>query len=257
MSARPHTSDGDSSGTRTLYIDDYDLNSPFPNDYAYADNDMYEQQDAYGTTIHVSETDYRNTSSTGASPRDVSRRKSSPATGRVPGRRSGPPAVRRPTSTPLLLRATVVIGLVTAAGVGAFRASTSTPAIGRTAAAAAVGPGAADPAATSRGSCRVQQDVTSRSPGRFASMLTISNTGQAAVDGWTLTWSYPGAETMPRLSGGWNATVSSDINGGQATAVDLSRVIPANGSTTIGFVGTVSGKVPTPANFALNGVMCR
>jgi hypothetical protein len=108
-------------------------------------------------------------------------------------------------------------------------------------------------------SCHVRQNVASRSASRVTTILTIANTGRSTVRGWTLRWTYPrtSPQSMPLLSNGWNAAVSADAFGGQAIDVDPSRVIPAGGSVTIGFVGTTSGTVPKPAGFALNGVTCR
>lgn len=184
-----------------------------------------------------------------------------PTTGRIPiaERRGGPPAPPKVSSTPLFLRATVAVGLLAAVGVSAVRvfegggvaaAGLAIDGRGVTTVAAAGG-------AVPEASCRVRHAVTSRTAGRFTSVVTVSNTGSRPIEGWTLTWTYPGAKTAPRLTDGWNANVSSDVNGGQATSTDLSRVIARRSSTTIGFVGSASGQVPAPATFALNGVTCR
>jgi hypothetical protein len=111
----------------------------------------------------------------------------------------------------------------------------------------------------------VRYAITSRSARRFTAVLTVFNTGAAPMQGWALRWRYASA---PRLSGGWNATVSTDAKGARATNVAADRIIPAGGSATIGFVGTfAAGKTalpgttdpaqPAPSGFSLNGVTCR
>jgi hypothetical protein len=107
-------------------------------------------------------------------------------------------------------------------------------------------------------SCRITHSIASQSPGRFMAVVTITNSGESVVRGWTLRWTYPevAPAAMPRLSDGWNAAVSVDAVGGQAIDVEASRLIPAGGATTIAFVGTGGDGVPDPSDFTLNGVRC-
>jgi mannan endo-1,4-beta-mannosidase len=107
-------------------------------------------------------------------------------------------------------------------------------------------------------SCQITHSIASQSPGRFMAVVTITNSGDSMVRGWTLRWAYPEVEpaAMPRLGDGWNAAVSVDAVGGQAIDVEASRLIPAGGSTTIAFVGTGGDGVPDPTDFTLNGVRC-
>ncbi|WP_431874968.1 extracellular catalytic domain type 1 short-chain-length polyhydroxyalkanoate depolymerase [Micromonospora marina] len=83
--------------------------------------------------------------------------------------------------------------------------------------------------------------------------ITISNTGTAAVNGWSLTFTLPGGQT---ITSGWNASYSPAS--GQVTARNLSynAVIPARGSTTIGFQATHTGNTARPGSFSLNGSPC-
>lgn len=173
------------------------------------------------------------------------------------------PPVRKASRTPLLLRATLVTAVLAAAGASVLRAQTGPPdpsvALGGNAAqAAATAPAPVAEGAPARG-CRVKHSVTSRSGGRFTSVLTVVNTGAATVKGWTLRWDYP--DQVPdsglEVGQGWNATVAMEAPGVKATNTDLNRVIAPGGTTTIGFVGTTDGTVPVPADFTLNGVSCR
>ncbi len=162
------------------------------------------------------------------------------------------------SSAPVLLRAIVTAGLIAATGVSVVRAQGG-EADGRSS--AAVSGAAANSLTddTAVQACRVRHSIASRLAQRFTSVVTITNTGQTAVTGWTLRWAYPdqGPEAVPKLSNGWNSAVSADALGGQAIDVEASRVIPAGGSVTIAFAGTSSQAVPAPTDFTLNGVRCR
>jgi hypothetical protein len=115
-------------------------------------------------------------------------------------------------------------------------------------------------------SCQVRYSVTARSATQFTAVVTVLNTSAVPVKGWALRWRYP---SKPRLSAGWNAVVTNETNGALARGVGANRVIPAGGSSTIGFVGTFNAAgtglgtgmadpaQPAPTGFSLNGVMCR
>lgn len=183
------------------------------------------------------------------------RSRTTPTRARVAVTRQVSPQASR---SPLLLRVTVVTGLVAAAAVSLLRAQS--PGSALNGAELALAPRSAPvPAGTSPDveSCRVYHTVTSRSPERFTAVLTVVNTGRAPVRTWTLRWAYPGSgpSSVPRLRDGWKATVTADGTGGQAIDIDPDAEIPAGGSVTIGFVGT--GPSADPVSFTLNGVTCR
>ena len=83
--------------------------------------------------------------------------------------------------------------------------------------------------------------------------ITVTNTGTAAVNGWSLVFTLPGGQT---ITSGWNASYSPAS--GQVTARNLAynAVIPARGSTTIGFQATHTGNTARPGSFSLNGSPC-
>ena len=83
--------------------------------------------------------------------------------------------------------------------------------------------------------------------------ITITNTGSAAVNGWSLGFTLPGGQN---ITSGWNASYAP--SSGQVTArnVSYNGTIPANGSTTIGFQATHTGNTGRPSSFTLNGATC-
>ena len=62
--------------------------------------------------------------------------------------------------------------------------------------------------------CHVAYTKSSEWPGGFTADLTIGNTGATPVNGWSLTFSFPGDQ---KVTNGWNATVSQSGNSVTAT----------------------------------------
>ncbi|MEV1170160.1 cellulose binding domain-containing protein [Nonomuraea sp. NPDC049784] len=102
------------------------------------------------------------------------------------------------------------------------------------------------------GACRVAYTPTTWNNG-FTAAVTIANTGTATVNGWTLTWTWPGNQ---QITNTWNATITQQ--GTQVTArnATYNGTIAAGATTAFGFQGTYSGVNTAPAQFALNGTAC-
>lgn len=90
----------------------------------------------------------------------------------------------------------------------------------------------------------------------FTADITIRNTGNTTINGWTLVFNYTAGQTIEPP--GWNGTVSQ--SGSTVTAVNASwnGTIPPNGTANIGFNGTAAsvGNNPPPTSFTLNGTSC-
>ncbi|WP_308190763.1 arabinofuranosidase catalytic domain-containing protein [Streptomyces sp. HPF1205] len=106
---------------------------------------------------------------------------------------------------------------------------------------------------TGGGTCHVAYTRTSEWPGGFTADVTVSNTGTAAVNGWSVGFSMPGDQ---KITNGWNATVTQ--SGQAVTAVNMSynSTIAAGGSTSFGFQGTFTSNDASPTAFTLNGAAC-
>ncbi|WP_186356083.1 cellulose binding domain-containing protein [Streptomonospora sp. PA3] len=87
----------------------------------------------------------------------------------------------------------------------------------------------------------------------FTAAVTITNTGPTPIDGWSLSWTWPGDQ---RVTNAWNATVSQ--SGAEVTAgnVGYNGTIAPEASADFGFQATHSGSNPPPTEFALNGSSC-
>lgn len=107
----------------------------------------------------------------------------------------------------------------------------------------------------SNASCAVHYSVAGSWPGGFQGGVTITNKASTAVNGWTLTWTWPSSGVA--VTQMWGA--SSTQTGSAVSAVNASYdgTIGAGGGTvTFGFLASDSGQAPTPAAFYLNGNVC-
>ena len=89
--------------------------------------------------------------------------------------------------------------------------------------------------------------------GGFTANVTISNAGSAPVNGWTLTFSFPGDQ---KITNAWNAAVSQTGQHVSAANLSYNATIPAGGSQSFGFQGTWASSDASPTSFSVNGVAC-
>jgi mannan endo-1,4-beta-mannosidase len=85
--------------------------------------------------------------------------------------------------------------------------------------------------------------------------VTIKNNTTAAVNGWTLAWTFPGTQKITNL---WSGAYTQ--SGAAVTVKDAgyNSNIPANGgSVTFGFQITYSGANAKPTSITLNGTACQ
>jgi endo-1,4-beta-xylanase len=100
----------------------------------------------------------------------------------------------------------------------------------------------------------VHYQASPQGSNNFIANLTITNTGTATIQGWTLVFSFAAGQS---ISSGWNghftqngARVSVTNKGSNATIAPGSSVSPV-------FFGSWSGSNPAPTVFTLNGVTCQ
>ncbi|HEV2345028.1 MAG TPA: cellulose binding domain-containing protein [Actinocrinis sp.] len=108
----------------------------------------------------------------------------------------------------------------------------------------------------SNSTCAVNYQITTSWGSGYVASLTITNTGPSAINGWTLTFSFPA--TTESFNSGWNANWTSSGQNVHATNVDWDANLAPNGgnSFNIGFVGNEAGAYPSPAAISLNGTVC-
>ncbi|MGQ5227763.1 cellulase family glycosylhydrolase [Streptomyces sp. yara] len=103
------------------------------------------------------------------------------------------------------------------------------------------------------GSCAVAYRVTGEWPGGFQGEVVVRNTGSAAVDGWTLRWTFPAGQRITSL---WGGTVTQSGAEVSVAAAPYTATIPPSGSVALGFTGTRPGTNSSPTVFLLNGAEC-
>ncbi len=89
--------------------------------------------------------------------------------------------------------------------------------------------------------------------GGVVANLTITNTGGATVNNWTLTFAFPGDT---RVTSAWSATVSQTGSSVTATNMSYNASIPPGGNAQFGFQGTWTANDGNPTAFTLNGSAC-
>ncbi len=104
-------------------------------------------------------------------------------------------------------------------------------------------------------SCAVHYSVAGSWPGGFQGGVTITNKASTAVNGWTLTWTWPSSgEQITQM---WNASYTQTGTSVSAVNASYDAAIGASGGTaTFGFLGNDSGQTTAPAAFYLNGSIC-
>ena len=81
--------------------------------------------------------------------------------------------------------------------------------------------------------------------------VTIKNNGTTPINGWTLTWTFPGNQKISNL---WNGSFTQSGTAVSVKDGGFNANIPANGGTVnFGFNITYSGSNAKPVSFTLNG----
>ncbi|MCX7683077.1 MAG: cellulose binding domain-containing protein, partial [Anaerolineae bacterium] len=112
----------------------------------------------------------------------------------------------------------------------------------------------ARPAWGQSSSCGVQYQVQNDWGTGATVNVVIYNYSGSPVNGWTLTWTFPGNQQITNI---WSAVHTQNGQNVAATNVDYNATIPANGgSVNFGFNLSYSGTNGTPSSFVLNGQAC-
>jgi endoglucanase len=100
--------------------------------------------------------------------------------------------------------------------------------------------------------CRVGYTTNDWGSG-FTVAITITNSGSASINGWTLVFTYADGQ---RVTQAWSATVTQA--GAQVTArsLDWNATLAPGASVSFGLNGASTGTNPRPATFVLNGAGC-
>ena len=89
--------------------------------------------------------------------------------------------------------------------------------------------------------------------GGFTANVTIADTGSSAINGWTLTFTFPGDQ---KITDTWNGVESQSGEAVTITNESYNGAIAAGGSASLGFQGTWTDSDASPTSFSVNGMTC-
>jgi cellulase/cellobiase CelA1 len=88
----------------------------------------------------------------------------------------------------------------------------------------------------------------------FNANVTVTNGSSAALNGWSLVFSFPGAQKITNI---WNAVATQSGKQVTATNAAYNGSVPAGGTVSFGFsASSTAGTNAVPASFTLNGKAC-
>jgi hypothetical protein len=103
------------------------------------------------------------------------------------------------------------------------------------------------------GACHVVYTLNSSWPGGFTAQVTIKNTGTTTINGWSLTFTFPGDE---KITANFNGGFSQTGENATLTNASYNGTISAGSTITDGFQGSWTSSVANPTSFAINGTTC-
>ena len=103
------------------------------------------------------------------------------------------------------------------------------------------------------GTCHVTYTKNSEWPGGFTAQVTIANTGTTAINGWSLTFTFPGDQ---KITSNFNGGFSQTGENATLTNASYNGTIAPGASITDGFQGTWTSSDANPTSFSINGTAC-
>jgi endo-1,4-beta-xylanase len=103
------------------------------------------------------------------------------------------------------------------------------------------------------GTCNVVYTRNSEWPGNFTAQVVIKNTGSTAINGWSLTFTYPGDQ---KVTANFNGGFSQTGENVTLTNANYNGNIAPGASITDGFQGTFTSNDTSPTSFSVNGTAC-
>jgi endo-1,4-beta-xylanase len=103
------------------------------------------------------------------------------------------------------------------------------------------------------GTCHVTYTKNSEWAGGFTAQVAIHNTGTTTINGWSLTFTFPGDQ---KITSNFNGGFSQSGENATLTNASYNGTIAAGASITDGFQGTWTSNDTNPASFSINGTAC-
>jgi endo-1,4-beta-xylanase len=116
-----------------------------------------------------------------------------------------------------------------------------------------IGGGGGGSAGGGGGTCHVTYTKNSEWPGGFTAQAVIANTGTTAINGWSLTYTFPGDQ---KITSNFNGGFSQTGKNATLTNASYNGTIAPGASITDGFQGTWASSDANPTSFSINGTAC-
>jgi endoglucanase len=92
------------------------------------------------------------------------------------------------------------------------------------------------------GACSATYAITNSWPGGFGATVTV-RAGNAAINGWTVRWTYANGQTISQL---WQGALTASGSSITVRNLDYNGSLAANATTTFGFNASWNGANPVP-----------
>jgi hypothetical protein len=106
---------------------------------------------------------------------------------------------------------------------------------------------------TTTGTCHVTYTRNSEWPGGFTAQVVIANTGTSAINGWSVTFAFPGDQ---KITSNFNGGFTQAGQNATLTNASYNGAIAAGASVTDGFQGSWTSSDASPTSFSVNGAAC-
>jgi endo-1,4-beta-xylanase len=103
------------------------------------------------------------------------------------------------------------------------------------------------------GTCHVTYTKNSEWPGGFTAQVMITNNGTTTINGWSLTFTFPGDQ---KITSNFNGGFSQTSENATLTNAGYNGTIAPGASITDSFQGTWTSSDANPASFSINGTAC-
>src|ERR1700722_1606344 len=103
------------------------------------------------------------------------------------------------------------------------------------------------------GTCHVTYTKNSEWAGGFTASVVIHNTGTTTINGWSLTFTFPGDQ---KITSNFNGGFAQTGENATLTNASYNGTIAAGASITDGFQGTWTSNDTIPTRFSVNGTAC-
>ncbi|HEY7223793.1 MAG TPA: cellulase family glycosylhydrolase [Micromonosporaceae bacterium] len=91
------------------------------------------------------------------------------------------------------------------------------------------------------GGCSATYTIVNQYPGGFQAEITV-RAGTTAISSWRVGWTFANGQTVAQL---WNGNLTSNLPSVTVTNMSYNGALPANGTTTFGFIGTWNNSTNT------------